>query len=68
MTMDKPSIIANIEEPPYDIIGRGAPTIGSKPKTIDILTITYTKKAAAKPKQYNFAKSFLDFFPIETIL
>ena len=68
MTMDKPSIIANIEEPPYDIIGRGAPTIGSKPKTIDMLTITYTKKAAAKPKQYNFAKLFLDLLPIKIIL
>jgi hypothetical protein len=28
-------MVANIEEPPYDIIGRGEPTIGSKPKTID---------------------------------
>jgi hypothetical protein len=41
-------------------MGSGAPTIGSKPSTIDILTATYTKNAVAKPKQYNFAKLFLD--------
>ena len=33
-------IIAIIDEPPYDIIGRGAPTIGSRPKTIDMFTMT----------------------------
>ena len=40
ITMPKPSIIANIEDPPYDIIGNGAPTIGIKPKTIPMLTAT----------------------------
>ena len=28
------------EEPPYDMMGNGAPTIGSKPSTIDMLTAT----------------------------
>tara|TARA_B100000989_G_scaffold50740_1_gene33582 strand:- start:233 stop:364 length:132 start_codon:yes stop_codon:yes gene_type:complete len=37
-TIPKPIIVANIEEPPYDMIGKGDPTIGSKPKTIDKLT------------------------------
>ena len=46
--MPSPSIIDIIEEPPYDIIGRGAPTIGSKPKTMPIFTATYVKKAVAK--------------------
>ena len=41
--------MANIDEPPYDIIGSGAPTIGSKPNTIDIFTVTYIKKAVANP-------------------
>ena len=40
IAMPNPSIIAIIEDPPYDIIGKGEPTIGSKPKTILILTIT----------------------------
>tara|TARA_Y100000590_G_C15159727_1_gene803087 strand:- start:11 stop:211 length:201 start_codon:yes stop_codon:yes gene_type:complete len=66
--MLKPIIIASIEEPPYDIIGKGAPTIGSKPRTMDMLTATYIKKADAKPKQYNLAKLFLQFAPILVIL
>jgi hypothetical protein len=36
--MLKPIMVANIEDPPYDIIGSGDPTIGSIPKTIDIFT------------------------------
>tara|TARA_B110000967_G_C18656155_1_gene445859 strand:- start:68 stop:217 length:150 start_codon:yes stop_codon:yes gene_type:complete len=48
MTMPNPNIIAIIEEPPYDIIGKGEPTIGSKPSTIIILTTTYIKNAVAK--------------------
>ena len=40
ITMLKPIIVANIEDPPYDIIGSGDPTIGNKPKTIDIFTDT----------------------------
>ena len=47
--MPKPNIIAIIEEPPYDIIGSGEPTMGSKPKTIIMLTTTYINKAVAKP-------------------
>ena len=39
MTRPNPIIVANIEEPPYDIIGNGEPTIGSKPKTIAIFTV-----------------------------
>ena len=33
------------------MIGKGAPTIGTKPSTIDILIATYTKNEAAKAKQ-----------------
>ena len=51
MTILRPNIIDNKEDPPYDIIGNGAPTIGSKPNTIAILTKTYRKIAVAKPKQ-----------------
>ena len=39
--MPKPIIVANIEEPPYDIIGSGDPTIGNKPKTIAMFTVIY---------------------------
>ena len=38
ITIPSAIIIDNIEEPPYDIIGRGDPTIGSIPSTINILT------------------------------
>jgi hypothetical protein len=41
-------MMAIIEEPPYDMIGKGDPTIGSRPNTIIILTATYKKKAVAK--------------------
>tara|TARA_X000000368_G_C22799472_1_gene609635 strand:- start:125 stop:289 length:165 start_codon:yes stop_codon:yes gene_type:complete len=54
--MLKPSIIDIIEDPPYDIIGRGAPTMGSKPNTIAIFTKTYKNIADEKPKQNNFEK------------
>jgi len=33
------------------MIGKGAPTIGSNPITIAILTNTYKKRADEKPKQ-----------------
>ena len=49
-------------------MGNGAPTIGSIPKTIAILTKTYKKIAVAKPKQYNFAKKLLDTNPTLIIL
>ena len=42
--MLKPNIIDIIEDPPYDMIGKGAPTIGSKPNTIAIFTKTYKNK------------------------
>ena len=32
-------MVASIDEPPYDIIGKGDPTIGNKPKTIDKFTM-----------------------------
>ena len=47
--MLKPIIVANIEDPPYDIIGNGEPTIGSKPKTMLILIEMYIKIAPANP-------------------
>ena len=48
ITIPSPNMIAIIEDPPYDIIGSGEPTIGSKPKTIIMFTATYMKKAVAK--------------------
>ena len=68
MTIPRPNIMANIEEPPYDMIGRGEPTIGSRPNTIIILTDTYKKKAVAKLKQYNLPKLLLVMCPIRIIL
>ena len=41
------------------MIGSGAPTIGSKPNTIDILTNIYKKIAEANPKQKSFEKKLL---------
>ena len=40
ITTLKPIIVASIDEPPYDMIGSGDPTIGSSPKTMLILTVT----------------------------
>ena len=68
MAIPRPNIIAIMEDPPYDSIGSGAPTIGIKPNTIPILTATYKKKAVAKLKQYNFPKTSLVRLPIETSL
>ena len=48
MTIPSANIIAIIEDPPYDIIGKGDPTIGSNPSTIIIFTTTYVKNAVAK--------------------
>ena len=48
MTIPSPNMIAIIEDPPYDMIGKGDPTMGSKPKTIIMFTATYMKKAVAK--------------------
>ena len=45
--MPKPIIVASIDEPPYDIIGKGDPTIGSKPNTMLIFTEIYINKADA---------------------
>ena len=42
-------MVANIEEPPYDIMGKGDPTIGSKPKTMHIFTVIYINIEDAKP-------------------
>ena len=36
--MLRPTIVASMEDPPYDMIGKGEPTIGSKPRTMLILT------------------------------
>ena len=57
-------MVASKEEPPYDIIGNGEPTIGSNPKTIDILIDTYKKIAKAKPKQNNLEKKLLEINPV----
>ena len=64
ITIEKPIIVVSIEEPPYDIIGNGEPTIGSSPKTIDIFIDTYRKIANAKLKQKIRAKKLLESSPI----
>ena len=61
-------MIDNIEDPPYDKIGKGAPTIGSKPNTIAMFIKTYKNKAAEKPKQNNLEKKLLQKNPILIIL
>ena len=61
-------MVASIDDPPYDIIGNGEPTIGSKPKTIDIFTEINTKIDDANPKQNSFAKKLLAFFPMTATL
>ena len=48
ITIPRPNIMAIMEEPPYDMIGSGEPTIGNNPNTIIMLTTTYMKKAVAK--------------------
>ena len=50
------------------MIGKGAPTIGSIPRTIAIFTNTYKKIAVANPKQYNLAKKLLETNPTLIIL
>ena len=57
-------MVASKEEPPQDIIGKGEPTIGSNPKTIDILIETYKKIANAKPKQNSLEKKLLEIKPV----
>ena len=49
-------------------MGKGEPTIGNNPKTIDKFTEMYIKIANAKPKQNNFGNELLDITPILTIL
>ena len=39
-TIENPIIVASKDDPPYDIIGSGDPTIGRRPRTIDILVAT----------------------------
>ena len=60
--------MASSEEPPYDITGKGEPTIGSKPKNIDILIETYRNIANAKPKQKSLEKKLLEIKPVAKIL
>ena len=50
ITMPNPIIVANIDEPPYDIIGNGDPTIGSKPSTIDKINCNINKNCKSKSK------------------
>ena len=60
ITILKPIMVASIDDPPYDMIGRGDPTIGNSPKTIHMFTEMYMKIAEAKPKQNNLPKKLLD--------
>merc|ERR1711991_495726 len=45
----KPIKYVIIEEPPYDTKGRGSPTTGRSPITIDIFIIAAKKKLEIKP-------------------
>ena len=67
-TIEKPIIVANKDEPPYDIIGNGDPTVGRRPNTIDILVATYRKIAKEKPKQKSLEKKLLEIKPVRIIL
>ena len=49
-------------------MGKGEPTIGNKPKTIDIFTVINTKIDDANPKQNSLPKKLLAFFPISITL
>ena len=42
------------------MIGSGAPTMGNKPKTMEIFTNIYKKIPEAKPKQKSFEKKLLE--------
>ena len=42
-------MVASIDEPPYDMIGNGDPTIGNRPSTMHMFTEIYTNKADAYP-------------------
>ena len=47
--MLNPIIVASMEDPPYDIIGKGDPTIGSRPNTMLIFTDIKINKEEAYP-------------------
>ena len=47
----KDSITDNIAVPPYDINGKGIPTTGIRPVTINIFNKTYKNRLDAIPKQ-----------------
>ena len=53
-TSPKPNINVNIAEPPYEISGKGTPTTGSIPITIEIFTKTYKKNVTIIPMANNF--------------
>ena len=61
-------MMAIIEDPPQDIIGKGDPTMGNKPNTIPIFTTTYIKNAVAKLKQQSLPKLLRVICPILIIL
>ena len=50
------------------MIGKGEPTIGNNPKTMDMFTEMNTKIDDANPKQNSFAKKLLAFFPMTMTL
>ena len=49
MTIPRPSMIAIIDEPPYETRGNGNPTTGRIPITIDILINAAKKKLEITP-------------------
>ncbi len=59
--INKPNeiIIESMAVPPYDISGRGTPTIGIKPDIIAVLTITYKKRFIDTPMDSILPKVFL---------
>ena len=54
--MPKDIIVTNMALPPYETKGKGTPTTGINPITIDILTIKYKKILVVKPAIVNLVK------------
>ena len=57
-------ITDNIAVPPYDISGKGIPTTGINPVTIDIFNNTYKNKFEAIPKLKTLPKKWIDLILI----
>ena len=57
-------IIDNMTDPPYEIRGKGIPTTGIKPDTIDMFIITYINKLLPTPIERILPKIWFDLILI----